>query len=143
MKDCQIVFHLAALISIPYSYTSPLSYVDTNIKGTLNILKAAKDLSIDKVIHTSTSEIYGSAQFVPITEDHPMVGQSPYSASKIAADQLAISFWKSFDLPITILRPSILMVLGKVLEPSYQQLLVKYILGKRNKTWSIKPYKRF
>ncbi len=105
MKDCQMVFHLAALISIPYSYKSPLSYVDTNIKGTLNVLQAAKDLSIEKVIHTSTSEIYGSAQFVPITEDHPMVGQSPYSASKIAADQLAISFWKSFDLPITILRP--------------------------------------
>ena len=105
MKDCHMVFHLAALISIPYSYTSPLSYVDTNIKGTLNVLQAAKDLSIDKVIHTSTSEIYGSAQYVPITEDHPMVGQSPYSASKIAADQLAISFWKSFDLPVTILRP--------------------------------------
>ena len=105
MKGCQIVFHLAALISIPYSYSSPLSYVDTNIKGTLNVLQAAKDLSIEKFIHTSTSEIYGSAQFVPITEEHPMVGQSPYSASKIAADQLAISFWKSFDLPVTILRP--------------------------------------
>ena len=105
MKDCQIVFHLAALISIPYSYLAPSSYVDTNIHGTLNVLQAAKELNISKVIHTSTSETYGTAQFVPITEDHPLVGQSPYSASKIGADQLAISYWKSFSLPVVILRP--------------------------------------
>ena len=105
MKGCVIVFHLAALIAIPYSYIAPSSYVDTNVHGTLNVLQAAKDLDIERVIHTSTSETYGSAQFVPITEDHPLVGQSPYSASKIGADQMALSFWKSFSLPVTILRP--------------------------------------
>lgn len=105
MKNCDIVFHLAALISIPYSYLSPNSYIDTNVKGTLNVVQAARDLDIKKVIHTSTSEVYGTAQFVPITENHPLVGQSPYSASKIGADQLAMSFWRSFGTPITILRP--------------------------------------
>lgn len=105
MRDCHMVFHLAALIAIPYSYLAPSSYIDTNIHGTLNVLQAAKELELTKIIHTSTSETYGSAQFVPITEDHPLVGQSPYSASKIGADQIAISYWKSFSLPITILRP--------------------------------------
>ena len=105
MKDCTHVFHLAALISIPYSYIAPKSYLDTNVYGTLNILQAARDLNIERIVHTSTSETYGSAQYVPIDEKHPLVGQSPYSASKIAADQLAISFWKSFKTPITILRP--------------------------------------
>ncbi len=105
MKGCDTVFHLASLIAIPYSYKCPSSYVDTNIHGTLNVLQAAKELEVDRVIHTSTSETYGSAQFVPITEDHPLVGQSPYSASKIGADQMAISYWKSFELPVTILRP--------------------------------------
>ncbi len=105
MKGCEIVFHLAALIAIPYSYISPSSYVDTNIKGTLNILQLARDLEISRVIHTSTSETYGTAQFVPITEDHPLIGQSPYAASKIGADQIALSFWHSFSLPVTILRP--------------------------------------
>ncbi|MGD9153182.1 MAG: NAD-dependent 4,6-dehydratase LegB [Gammaproteobacteria bacterium] len=105
MQGCDLVMHLAALIAIPYSYHSPDTYVDTNIKGTLNILQAARELNIDKVIHTSTSEVYGTAQFVPITEDHPLQGQSPYSASKIGADQIALSFYKSFDLPVTIIRP--------------------------------------
>ncbi len=105
MKDCTHVFHLAALIAIPYSYVAPASYVDTNVHGTLNILQAAKELDIKQVIHTSTSETYGTAQFVPIDESHPLVGQSPYSASKIAADQMAISFWRSFNTPVTILRP--------------------------------------
>ncbi|MBI96734.1 NAD-dependent dehydratase [bacterium] len=105
MKDCTHVFHLAALIAIPYSYIAPASYIDTNVHGTLNILQAAKDLNIKQVIHTSTSETYGTAQFVPINESHPLVGQSPYSASKIAADQIATSFWKSFNTPVTILRP--------------------------------------
>jgi NAD dependent epimerase/dehydratase len=105
LKDCSIVLHLAALIAIPYSYHSPEAYVDTNIKGTLNILQAARDLSLKKVIHTSTSEVYGTAQFVPITEKHPLVGQSPYSATKIAADQLAHSFYTSFDLPVVTIRP--------------------------------------
>ena len=105
MKGCEAVIHLAALIAIPFSYHSPDTYVDTNIKGTLNVLQAARDLGVKRVIHTSTSEVYGTAQFVPITEDHPLQGQSPYSATKIAADQLAFSFYSSFDLPVVILRP--------------------------------------
>lgn len=105
MKGCNIVFHLAALIAIPYSYHSPDTYVDTNIKGTLNILQAARELGISKVIHTSTSEVYGTARFVPITEDHPLQAQSPYSASKIGADQIAMSFYHSFDTPVCIIRP--------------------------------------
>lgn len=105
MQGCDAVLHLAALIAIPYSYHSPDTYVDTNIKGTLNVLQAARDLGVARVIHTSTSEVYGTARFVPITEEHPLQGQSPYSASKIAADQLAYSFFASFDLPVVIARP--------------------------------------
>ncbi len=104
MKGCDAVLHLAALIAIPYSYHSPDSYVDTNIKGTLNILQAARDLGV-KVVHTSTSEVYGTARFVPITEEHPLQGQSPYSATKIGADQLALSFYRSFEMPVSVLRP--------------------------------------
>jgi dTDP-glucose 4,6-dehydratase len=105
MQDCDAVIHLAALIAIPFSYNSPDSYIDTNIKGTLNVLQAAKELKLKKVIHTSTSEVYGTAQFVPISENHPLQGQSPYSASKIGADQLAFSFFTSFDLPVVTVRP--------------------------------------
>ena len=105
MKGCNFVLHLAALIAIPYSYHSPDTYVDTNVKGTLNVLQAARELGIEKFIHTSTSEVYGTARFVPITEEHPLQGQSPYSASKIGADQLAFSFFSSFDLPLIIARP--------------------------------------
>jgi nucleoside-diphosphate-sugar epimerase len=105
MKGCDAVLHLAALIAIPYSYHSPDTYVDTNIKGTLNIVQAARDLGVSKVVQTSTSEVYGTARFVPITEDHPMQGQSPYSASKIGADQIAMSFYSSFGTPVTLLRP--------------------------------------
>jgi len=105
LKGCAVVLHLAALIAIPYSYHSPDTYVDTNIKGTLNILQAARELGIEKVIHTSTSEVYGTAQFVPITEEHPLQGQSPYAATKIGADQLALSFYRSFGLPVAIIRP--------------------------------------
>lgn len=105
MKGCDIVMHLAALIAIPYSYHSPDTYVDTNIKGTLNVVQAARDLGVEKVIHTSTSEVYGTAKFVPITEEHPLQGQSPYSASKIGADQIAISFYTSFKTPISVIRP--------------------------------------
>ena len=105
MEGCEAVLHLAALIAIPYSYISPDTYVDTNIKGTLNVVQAARDSEITKVIHTSTSEVYGTAKFVPITEDHPLQGQSPYSASKIGADQIALSFYNSFGTPISILRP--------------------------------------
>lgn len=105
MKGCDTVLHLAALIAIPFSYHSPDTYVDTNIKGTLNVLQAARELGIKRVIHTSTSEVYGTAQFVPITEKHPLQGQSPYSATKIAADQLAFSFYSSFNLPVVTVRP--------------------------------------
>jgi dTDP-glucose 4,6-dehydratase len=105
MKGCDAVLHLAALIAIPYSYHSPDTYVDTNVKGTLNVLQAARQLGVRRVIHTSTSEVYGTARFVPITEEHPLQGQSPYSASKIAADQLAYSFYASFGLPVVIARP--------------------------------------
>ena len=105
MKDVSLVFHLAALIAIPFSYHSPDSYIDTNVKGTLNIIQAAKDLGIERVLVTSTSEVYGTAQFVPITELHPKQPQSPYSASKIGADCIADSFYRSFDLPLTIVRP--------------------------------------
>jgi dTDP-glucose 4,6-dehydratase len=105
VKDVGIVFHLAALIAIPYSYHAPDSYLETNVKGTMNLMQAARNSNVRHIIHTSTSEVYGTAQFVPITELHPLVGQSPYSASKIAADQFAISFHRSFGLPVTILRP--------------------------------------
>lgn len=105
MKGCDAVLHLAALIAIPYSYHSPDTYVDTNIKGTLNVLQAARELGVRRVIHTSTSEVYGTARFAPITEEHPLQGQSPYSATKIAADQLAYSFYASFGLPVVIARP--------------------------------------
>jgi NAD dependent epimerase/dehydratase len=105
MQDCDAVLHLAALIAIPYSYHSPDTYVDTNVKGTLNVLQAARELGVMRVVHTSTSEVYGTAQFVPIHENHPLQGQSPYSATKIAADQLAYSFYASFGLPVVIARP--------------------------------------
>lgn len=104
-RDAEIVYHLAALIGIPYSYVAPDSYVDTNIKGTLNVLEATRDLGTERVLVTSTSEVYGTAQYVPIDEKHPFQGQSPYSATKIGADRLAESYFRSFDLPVTIVRP--------------------------------------
>jgi NAD dependent epimerase/dehydratase len=105
MRGCDVVMHLAALIAIPYSYHSPDTYVDTNVKGTLNIVQAARELGVQRVVHTSTSEVYGTARFVPITEDHPLQGQSPYSASKIGADQMAQSFFASFATPVATIRP--------------------------------------
>ena len=105
MRGQERVFHLAALIAIPFSYHSPDSYVDTNIKGTLNVLNAARELGTQRVLVTSTSEVYGTAQYVPIDEKHPFQGQSPYSATKIGADRLAESFYRSFDLPVSIVRP--------------------------------------
>ncbi|MCI9648357.1 NAD-dependent 4,6-dehydratase LegB [Oscillibacter sp.] len=105
VKGCAAVFHLAALIAIPFSYYSPDSYVDTNIKGTLNVLQAARDFGTGRVLITSTSEVYGTARYVPIDEGHPYQGQSPYSATKIGADRLAESFYRSFSLPVTIVRP--------------------------------------
>jgi len=105
MKGCEVVFHLAALIGIPYSYFSPLAYLKTNVEGTYNVLEAAKYLDIEQTIITSTSEVYGSAQYIPIDEKHPFSSQSPYSASKISADHLAISYWNSYQQPIKIIRP--------------------------------------
>jgi len=105
MQGCDVVFHLAALISIPYSYHSPDTYIDTNVKGTLNVVQAARELGVGKVLQTSTSEVYGTARFVPITEEHPLQGQSPYAASKIGADQIAISFYHAFATPVAIVRP--------------------------------------
>ena len=105
LRGCEVVFHLAALIAIPFSYHSPDSYVDTNIEGTLNILQAGRELAISKLVITSTSEVYGTARYVPIDEKHPYQGQSPYSATKIGADRLAESFYRSFGLPVTIARP--------------------------------------
>lgn len=105
MKGCDSIFHLAALIAIPFSYYSPDTYIDTNIKGTLNVLQGARELELQRVLVTSTSEVYGTAQYVPIDEKHPYQGQSPYSATKIGADRLAESFYRSFNLPVTIVRP--------------------------------------
>jgi NAD dependent epimerase/dehydratase len=105
MRGSQVVFHLAALIGIPYSYQAPLSYVRTNVEGTMNVLQAARQFQVERVVHTSTSEVYGSARYVPIDEAHPLQGQSPYSASKIGADMMAQAFCQSFDLPVSIIRP--------------------------------------
>lgn len=105
VKGCGAVLHLGALIAIPYSYLAPDSYIDTNIKGTLNVLQAALDFGVEKVVHTSTSEVYGTARFVPITEEHPLQGQSPYSASKIGADQMALAYHSSFNSPVAVIRP--------------------------------------
>ena len=105
MEGCDTVFHLAALIGIPYSYVSPQAYVRTNIEGTYNVVQAARMLGTERVLCTSTSETYGTAQYVPIDEDHPLVGQSPYSATKIGADHLALSYYRAFDLPVKLVRP--------------------------------------
>lgn len=105
MRGCDVVLHLAALIAIPYSYHSPDTYVDTNVKGTLNVLQAARELGVARVVHTSTSEVYGTARFTPITEDHPLQGQSPYAATKIGADQMALAFHASFGTPVSVIRP--------------------------------------
>jgi len=105
MEDVDIVFHLAALIAIPYSYHTPISYVRTNVEGTVNVLQAAREAGVERVVHTSTSEVYGTAQYVPIDERHPVQGQSPYSASKIGADKMAESFHLSYDLPVVTVRP--------------------------------------
>ncbi|MHC9543693.1 MAG: NAD-dependent 4,6-dehydratase LegB [Vulcanimicrobiota bacterium] len=105
MEGCSVVFHLAALIAIPFSYRSPDTYIETNIKGTLNVVQAARELGVEKVIHTSTSETYGTALYVPIDENHPLQGQSPYSASKIGADQMALAYYRSFGTPVAVIRP--------------------------------------
>ncbi|MDO9549185.1 MAG: NAD-dependent 4,6-dehydratase LegB [Candidatus Marinimicrobia bacterium] len=146
VKGCDVVFHLAALIGIPYSYTSPLAYIKTNMEGSYNILQAAKELAVSQVLITSTSETYGTAQYIPIDEKHPLVGQSPYSATKIAADQLAISYYRSFGLPVKIVRPFntygprqsaraiIPTVIAQILS-GYKQIQVGNILPTRDLTF--------
>lgn len=130
MEGCDAVLHLAALIGIPYSYHSPDTYVDTNVKGTLNVLQAARELNLQKVVHTSTSEVYGTAIFVPITEDHPLQGQSPYSASKIGADQMAFSFYSSFETPVAIIRPFNTYGPGNLLVQLFLPSSLKLLQGK-------------
>ena len=144
MRNCKIVFHLAALVGIPYSYTSPLAYLKTNIEGTYNILESSKHLDIEQTIITSTSETYGSAKYVPIDEKHPLVAQSPYSASKISADQLALSYWRSFQLPIKIIRPFNIYgprQSGRAIIPS---IIIQALSSKKEiKLGNIKPSRDF
>ena len=142
MKGCSKVFHLAALIGIPYSYVSPLAYVKTNVEGTYNVLEAAKNLNLKDVIITSTSEVYGSAKYLPINEKHPLNAQSPYAASKISADQLSLSYYKSFNLPVKIIRPfntygprqSSRAVIPRIILQSLNKKNKKIILGNLSPT---------
>ena len=144
MKGCDAVLHLAALIGIPYSYHSPDTYVDTNIRGTLNVLQAARELSVKKIIHTSTSEVYGTARFVPITEDHPLSGQSPYAATKIGADQLALSFYSSFGTPVTLLRPFNTYGPRQSTRAVIPAIITQILLGAKNiKLGSVHPTRDF
>jgi len=143
MRGCDSVLHLAALIAIPYSYHSPDSYVDTNIRGTLNVVQAARDLGVSQVIHTSTSEVYGTARFVPITEDHPLQGQSPYSATKIGADQIAMSYFTSFDTPVTILRPFNTYGPRQSARAVIPTIIIQIARGRQVKLGSIHPTRDF
>ncbi len=140
VKDVNMVFHLAALIGIPYSYISPLSYIKTNIEGTYNILQAAKELGVQRVIHTSTSEVYGTAQFIPISEKHPVNPQSPYAATKAGADFLALSFCRSFDLPVAIIRPFNTYGPRQSVRAVIPTIITQILSGKRKiKTGSLHP----
>lgn len=139
MKDVDVVFHLAALIAIPYSYHSPLSYIRTNIEGTLNILQAARKEEVDLIIHTSTSEVYGSAQFVPISENHPLQGQSPYSATKIGADKIAESFHLSFNTPVITIRPFNTFGPRQSLRAVVPAIITQYMGGRSPKLGNLYP----
>lgn len=144
MKGCDVVLHLAALIAIPYSYHSPDTYVDTNVKGSLNIVQAARELGVQKVVQTSTSEVYGTAQFVPITEQHPLQGQSPYSASKIGADQIAMSFYNAFSTPVAIIRPFNTYGPRQSARAVIPTIITQIANGKRKiKLGSVKPTRDF
>ena len=144
IKDCDTIIHLAALIAIPYSYHSPETYIDTNIKGTLNLLQASREKGIRKFIHTSTSEVYGSAIFVPITENHPLQGQSPYSASKIGADHLVNSYFTSFELPTVIVRPFNTYGPRQSARAVIPTIITQIASGsKKNQAWNNFTYKRF
>ena len=139
----EVVFHLAALIGIPYSYVAPGSYVSTNVTGTLNLLEAARDAQVERIVHTSTSETYGTAQYVPIDEHHPLVGQSPYSASKIGADALAESYHRSFDLPVTTLRPFNTFGPRQSLRAVIPTIIAQALRGERVKLGSLDPMRDF
>jgi NAD dependent epimerase/dehydratase len=143
LSDVDIVFHLAALIAIPYSYTSPSSYVRTNIEGTLNLLQTALDHGVEKIIHTSTSEVYGTAQYTPIDEKHPLQGQSPYSASKIGADMLAESFYRSFKLPVTTVRPFNTYGPRQSARAIIPTLILQMLKGKQIRIGSLHPIRDF
>jgi len=143
LKDVDIVFHLAALIAIPYSYASPSSYVKTNIEGTLNLLQTALDSGVEKFLHTSTSEVYGTAVYVPIDEKHPLQGQSPYSASKIGADMIAESFYRSFGLPVTTLRPFNTYGPRQSMRAIIPTLIVQMINGNKVQLGSLHPVRDF
>ena len=144
VKGCGAVLHLGALIAIPYSYLAPDSYIDTNIKGTLNVLQAALDFGVEKVVHTSTSEVYGTARFVPITEEHPLQGQSPYSASKIGADQMALAYHASFKAPVAVIRPFITYGPRQSARAVIPTIISQIAAGKRNiRLGSIAPTRDF
>ncbi|MBK9146153.1 MAG: SDR family oxidoreductase [Candidatus Melainabacteria bacterium] len=143
MRGCDTVMHLAALIAIPYSYSSPGSYVDTNVGGTLNILQAARELGVEKVVHTSTSEVYGTAKFVPITEEHPLQAQSPYAATKIGADQLALSFYNSFGTPVTVVRPFNTYGPRQSARAIIPATIIQIASGKRIKLGALHPTRDF
>jgi dTDP-glucose 4,6-dehydratase len=143
VKGCDAVLHLAALIAIPYSYHSPDTYVETNITGTLNVLQAARDLDVSHVVHTSTSEVYGTAQTVPITEEHRLQGQSPYSASKIGADQLALSFERSFGTPVTVVRPFNTYGPRQSARAVIPTIITQIAAGRKVKLGSIHPTRDF
>lgn len=143
LKDVNIVFHLAALISIPYSYVSPSSYIKTNIEGTLNLLQTALDCDVEKILHTSTSEVYGTAQYIPIDEKHPLQGQSPYSASKIGADMIAESFYRSFDLPVTTVRPFNTYGPRQSMRAIIPTLIVQMLKSNKIRVGSLHPIRDF
>lgn len=143
MKDCQIIFHLGALIAIPYSYQHPREVIDTNVMGALNVLTAARDHQVEKVVHTSTSEVYGTARYVPIDENHPLQGQSPYSASKISADKIAESFHLSFDLPVATVRPFNIYGPRQSARAVIPTIITQLLTGKIIKLGAISPTRDF
>ena len=143
VQGCSRVIHLAALIAIPYSYTSPHHYIDTNITGTCNLLQSSRNNNIEKFIQTSTSEVYGTAQYVPIDEDHPLSGQSPYSASKIGSDQLALSFYNSFNMPLTIVRPFNTYGPRQSARAVIPSIIIQLIKGKRISLGGLTPTRDF
>ncbi len=139
VKGCDVVFHLAALIAIPYSYVAPQSYVRVNVEGTLNLLQACLEEEVERVIHTSTSEVYGTAQYVPINEDHPLNPQSPYAATKVAADKLAESYYLSFDLPVAIIRPFNTFGLRQSARAVIPTIIIQALAGDKVRLGSLEP----